>query len=315
MDWIDRYKQQLEQIFEEAQQRIGSFPKPLNTIGLVYADKFHPVKHMGRVDYICTLLPFWMKDTASISDAQCARLALANVYGMLYFFIQDDVMDSAPSSNGKEQLALGNLLLLEMFSVFRELFPSGSPFWHYYNRYVATWADCVVNEDRDNYFITDPVRMAWKAGPVKIASTGALLLSGLEAKIPKLENAIDIILMTLQMSDDWADWKEDLAEGSYNGLLAMISASRSSQEEALTEQTAENAIYVSGCLKQYVQLARDNHVRLLAMELEAVELIDFHSYMLNQLNKIAERIDSNRSQLLKGGFEYLLSKLAINKEQ
>jgi hypothetical protein len=136
VDWYTRYTTELEQVYKEAEDRISIFPLPLNHIGLAYAEKFNPVKHEGRKDYICSLLPFWIKEASGISDSQCKSLALANVYGMLYFFIQDDLMDSTPAANWKEQLALGNLLMLEMFRILRELFPSDSQFWNYYHRYV-----------------------------------------------------------------------------------------------------------------------------------------------------------------------------------
>lgn len=306
MEWYDRYKKQLELIYTEAEQRIAAFPVPLNTIGLLYADKFNPVKHDSGKDYICSLLPFWVQEAAGINDEQCRKLALANVYGMLYFFIQDDVMDSTPSSNWKEQLALGNLLVLEMFAVFRELFPSESTFWQYYNRYVTTWADSVINEKNDNYFITDPLKTAGKAGPVKIACTGALLLSSRFDMITVMEEAIDITLMTLQMADDWVDWQEDLAEGSYNSLLAMITSDRQLDRQPTVEE-ADASIYIRGCMKSYVQVACDNHNRLLAMKLDSTELVDFHAYLLNHLNQTSDSIDSNRAALHQGGFNYFFS--------
>ncbi|WP_141502602.1 hypothetical protein [Paenibacillus luteus] len=310
MEWYTRYKEVLEQVYRQAEARITLFPEPLNRIGLAFADKFNPVKHESGKDYICSLLPFWVKEPSGISESECEQLTLANVYGMLYFFIQDDLMDHAPTSHWKEQLALGNLLMLEMFRVFRGLFPSDSPFWNYYNGYVTTWSDSVINEDRHDYFINSPIRTAGKAGPVKIASTGALLLSGREDLIEKLESAIDIVLMTLQMSDDYADWKEDLAEGSYNGLLAMIAAEQPTGT-ALTEKDAENAIFIRGCMKRYVQLAIDNHKKLIAMEAGASELIDFHGYMVNHLNHVSETIDTNKRLLLKGGFNYFLANQTI----
>ncbi|MDQ8738789.1 hypothetical protein [Paenibacillus sp. LHD-38] len=307
MEWFTRYKAQLAQVYSMAEARIALFPEPLNTIGLVYADKFNPVKHESGKDYICSLLPYWVKKPSGISDSQCEKLALANVYGMLYFFIQDDVMDSQPSLGWKEQLALGNLLLLEMFGVFRELFPSHSLFWSYYHRYVTIWAESVTNEHRDDYFIRNPIRTAGKAGPVKIACTGALLLTDRTELIEKLEHAIDIVLMTLQMADDYADWKEDLADGSYNGLLAMIASNRTADTH-LTEKEAENEIYIRGCMKPYIQRSIKNHTNLLALETETDELVDFHSYIMNHLIHTYETIESNKKHLIKGGFNYFLSR-------
>jgi len=310
MEWFTRYTIQLERVYAQAEACIAAFPAPLDCIGLAYANKFNPVTDDNGKDYICSLLPFWIKEPSGISDSQCETLALANVYGMLYFFIQDDVMDSNPSSNWKEQLALGNLLLLEMFRVFRDLFPSKSPFWAYYHHYVTNWAESVTNEDRDNYFMNNPIRTAGKAGPVKIASTGALLLAGCPELIAKMELAVDIVLMSLQMSDDYEDWKEDLADGSYNGLLAMIAAGRP-VGMPLTEGDVENEIFIRGCLKPYVQLAIDNDKRLSELESGSSELVAFHKHILNHLNHVHETIESNKNQLLKGGFNYFLSKISV----
>lgn len=312
MEWYNRYVDQLEQVFEEASRRISRYPAPLDAIGLAYSAKFDPVKAEGGKDYICSLLPFWVKDAAGISDEQCRRLALANVYGMLYFFIQDDVMDGDPACNVKESLALGNLLLLDMFAVFRGMFPSGSPFWSYYEKYTATWADSVTNEASADYFVNDPLLTAGKAGPVKIASTGALLLTGRDELIPGMEHAVDIALTALQMSDDWADWRVDLADGSYNGLIAMIAAGRASREP-LTEQEIENAIYVRGCMNEFAQSAETNHERLLRLNAGVSELVDFHAFLAAHLRQVADSIDEKRKQLLQGGFNYFLSKQGFER--
>lgn len=306
MEWFERHLKQVEHVFQMAKFRIAEFPSPLNEIGLQYAEKFNPVANDGGKDYICVLLPFWMQETTHITDEQCKRLALANVYGMLYFFIQDDVMDSSQPERWKPQLALANLLHLEMIGVLRQLFPSESLFWDYYDRYVTTWADCVMNEDKANYFVNNPLRMAGKAGPVKISSTGACLLSGLEEQIQSTEMAVDYALMTLQMLDDWADWREDLAECSYNGLLAMIASEVGVSIEALTVDKIESHIYVLGSMNRYADVAIQNHERLLNLSNPATSIVDFHAYMVDSLKDTALRLETNKRKMLGGGINLFL---------
>ncbi|MDQ6420063.1 hypothetical protein RB620_11510 [Paenibacillus sp. LHD-117] len=340
MEWYDRYKPQLTRVYGNAMEAIASFPPPLNETGLTYAAKFDPVDKDGGKDYICTLLPFWMQDSASLSDEQCGQLALANVYGMLYFFIQDDVMDSnVAGGDWKIQLALGNMLQLEMFRIFRGLFPSDSPFWRYYDGYARIWADSVVNEGRGNYFLTNPLLTAGKAGPVKISVVGALLLhdsqgelgktlkvseSTLAERIAATEEAVDITLMTLQMLDDWADWEEDLADGSYNGLLAMIAAGIDSavvsdstardfqpgyNSTALSKERIEAAIYVRGCMKPYAEIAVRYHGQLLANPFAPPDLVAFNLYMLESLHRIADQLEERKRKLLGGGINLLFAGL------
>ncbi|MCU6711789.1 hypothetical protein M6D81_24110 [Paenibacillus sp. J5C_2022] len=319
MIWYESYIEQLTEVYRAASERIAKFPPPLNEIGLQYAEKFNPVKQDKGKDYICTLLPYWLQDQAGLTNEQCGQLSLANVYGMLYFFIQDDVMDDGPmdASGLKQQLALGNLFYLEMFAVFRSLFPSDSPFWQHYEQYVSVWADCVVNEGDANYFLNDPLRTAGKAGPVKVSCVAAWLLAGQPHNIAKSEQAVDIALMTLQMLDDWADWEEDMKEGSYNGLLAMIASDfasqaggvngRSSEEGSitrLTKEQVETAIYVHCCMNRYAAFAKDNYEKLLLLEGIPSPLIGFQSYMVACLTETADHIASKKSALLLGGLNY-----------
>ncbi|MCR2803474.1 hypothetical protein [Paenibacillus soyae] len=303
MLWYENYRTRIERVFQTALSRIGEFPPPLHRIGQTYALKFDPTEDDGGgKDYICSLLPYWMQESTGISDEQCERLALANIYGMLYFFIQDDVMDNAKPEKWKGQLALANLLQTEMLGVFRGLFPSDSPFWSYYDKYVTTWADCVMNEAELDYFTNDPIRTAGKAGPVKLSSTGACLLAGMHASIPAVEEAVDLTLMTLQMLDDWADWREDLAVGSYNGLLAHCARlSELPSLSSLTEERMETQIYVLGCMNAYADIARSNHERLLSLPEAAPDLLDYHAYMADGLARIAEAIESRKRMLMGGG--------------
>jgi hypothetical protein len=349
MLWYERYKSRLTSLYGDALDTIAGFPPPLNELGLAYAKKFDPVDNDGGKDYICTLLPYWLQEPASLTDKQCGQLALANIYGMLYFFIQDDVMDSkVASGDWKSQLALGNLLQLEMFRIFRELYPSDSPLWDYYNGYVRAWADSVVNEGNVNYFLTNPLLTSGKASPIKVCVAGAWLLSveawrepdshfidveslrehgshsrdigmHVHEQIRLTEEAVDTALMTLQMLDDWADWRDDLADGSYNGLLAMIASGRDGNSstfedaydipafstEDLTPERIEAAIYVRGCMKPYAEVAAPYHEQLLTNPYAPPDLVAFNSHLLDSLQEIASRLAERKRKLLGGGINLL----------
>lgn len=304
MNWYKPYESRLLTIYDEVKLQISTFPAPLGEAGLRYAEKFNPIDENGGKDYICTLLPFWMQDFTGISDELCNRLVTANIYGMLYFFIQDDVMDNTEQGDWKSQLALANLLQLGMFRQLRSLFPSDHLFWKHYEQYVSEWAACVMNEKSANYFIHDPLRTAGKAGPVKISAAGALMLANMEDRIEAVEKAIDITLMTLQMLDDWADWREDLVEGSYNGLIAFIASEASVEGESLTPSYINDQIILSDCISRYAAIANRNHELLTEHYNCSVPLTDFHAYMTENLNEIAQRIKRNKLKALGGGINF-----------
>ncbi len=334
MLWYERYKPRLTILYKSALDTIAGFPPPLNELGQAYAQKFDPVDNDGGKDYICTLLPYWLQEPASLTDKQCGQLALANVYGMLYFFIQDDVMDSkVAGGDWKSQLALGNLLQLEMFRILRELFPSDSPLWNYYNGYVRAWADSVVNEGGGNYFLSHPLLTSGKASPVKVSVAGAWLLAAealgerssrdaellVREKIRLTEDAVNTALMTLQMLDDWADWREDLADGSYNGLLAMIASGYDGNgatsavagdipafsTAGLTSERIEAAIYVRGCIKPYAEVAVPYHEQLQCNPYAPPDLVAFNSHLLDSLQEIANQLAERKRKLLGGGINLL----------
>jgi hypothetical protein len=193
----------------------------MSNAGIAYLKKFSVLEEDSTKNYICYLLPFWVKELTGITNEEARKLSLANVFIMLYFFIQDDLMDTAPVE-WKQQLALGNLFYLEFLEIYRDEFPSDSPFWLYFRTYITEWADSVTNENDQDYFKHQPTRVATKASPLKLASTGALLLSNKADTIDIVTDFIDHVLVTLQMVDDWVDWQDDLEEGSYNCLLSMI---------------------------------------------------------------------------------------------
>lgn len=307
MSYFKPYETDIAQIFREAERRIQFFPQPLNEIGRSYMNKFNPLHANSANNYICYLLPYWMKDITPISDEQCAKLSLANVFGMLYFFIQDDVMDS-DTDDRSLQLTLSHLFHLEMYTVLRSLYDSSSPFWHYYHLYVTEWANSVLNESRSDYFNTSPLMVSKKSGPVKIASTGALLLSNNTPAIPIVEDMVEHVLVSLQMADDWVDWETDLHEGSYNCLLALISHSLP-HTESLSTDIVTQYLYEKEILSSYLLTAIHNDSVIKSHGLPATNLFLFHDSIVRNLTAQAERLSQVKKTLLYGGFDQLLSKL------
>ncbi|MDF2719437.1 MAG: hypothetical protein K0R28_6362 [Paenibacillus sp.] len=307
MIWLKQYEAELIDIFEEAESRVGTFPAPFNDIGTAYLQRFHPFRKGSSKNYICYLLPFWLKHSAR-EDEACRRMALSNIFVMLHFFIQDDLMDEPPAK-WNTQLALDHLIQLQYMELYRPLFPAESLFWTYFGQYVTEWATSVSDENEREAFFIQPTRIAHKASPVKLASTGLLLLSGRQELIPELTGLIDQVLITLQMADDRADWREDLQSGSANSLLAFIRRERRMDPASrLTSREVETSIHVRGSLTRYAQIAVERHERLRTSGTQALQLIAFHDYLTQALLSEAVGIERNKNRLLQGGFSYWLSK-------
>ncbi|NEZ41462.1 hypothetical protein [Paenibacillus alvei] len=307
MHWYEPFQSEIEQVFHEAECIIGAFPAPLNAPGLRYLEKFNPGNDRGTNNYICYCLPYWMQDMTGLTTTHCRRLALAGIFVMLYYFIQDDVMDN-DCGNPTEQLALGNLCYIELLDIYRQLFPPQSPFWDSFRQYTLEWIHGVTSERIQDVFMTDRLKVAYKAAPVKLASSGALYLTDMEDRLSQVSEAINTALICLQMNDDWADWQTDLQDGSYNCLLAWIrSINQIPTNEPLTEQFVRHAITVSDVLYSFGQEALTLQAKLDAMPESAPHIIEFSRSLVENLFEEADRIRQHREALMMGGLSYWLS--------
>ncbi|TCM89824.1 hypothetical protein EV294_111114 [Paenibacillus sp. BK033] len=305
MNYFDPYRTELQLVFSEAKRRIAHFPEPFNESGLAYLRKFDVFERESSKNYICYLLPYWINETSSIPIDQCRMLSLSNVFSMLYYFLQDDVMDETPAA-WKEQLALAHLCHFEMEAILRELFAASSPFWGYRQRYMNEWASAVVQEDKHDYFMTDIVQVAKKASPLKLASTGVLLLANRPEKIASVEELVDYSLVLLQMADDLTDWEDDLTEGNYNCLISLIRAKRQSIHP-LQANEAESYIYDRSLMTEYCNRGKEVFGILNNAEIGIAPLLSFSYFIYEGIAGFTNRAENTRRTLLSGGFDYILS--------
>jgi hypothetical protein len=308
MDWLHAYEEELRLVFEDSRRTISAFPEPMHRQGMSYLDHFNVFTAGSHKNYICYLLPFWLRDGYGLSAEHARRMSLGNVYLMLYFFIQDDLMDSSDHT-ASLHVPLANLLFVEFLNIYRDLFPADSPFWSCFNRYVFEWADSVGNENTGDYFMNNVVKVAHKASPLKLSSTAVLLLSDHEELVPLSEGGIDDVLLTLQMLDDYEDWEEDLTLGSYNCLLSLARCHLAEeQEEALTSGQVKDFLYTSGGLNTFAAISQATHEKLAQSAINAPHLLAFHHVMVQNLQHIAAAIETEKQLLQTGGLSYWLSK-------
>lgn len=307
MNWLDDHTEALQAVFEEAGRRITSFPGPIGSRGRAYLEAFHVFKPDTPKNYICYTLPYWLLDRYPLTGAECSRLSLAGLFGMLHFFVQDDLMD-VPQPEWKEQLALASLFHNEMLVLFHEQFAASPMFWSCYAKYMRDWAGSVAGERPEGYFLTDRAQIAAKAAPLKLTAAGALLCAGQEAELAELESLIDEALIALQMADDWADWEEDLAAGSANCLLSYIRSRLGLEPDApLSAQEARRHIHNGSVLRDYALMAQRRREHLPELASALPQLCAFHDSLSSGLQHAAAAIERKREALKLGGLNHFLS--------
>ncbi|WP_256759392.1 class 1 isoprenoid biosynthesis enzyme [Cohnella sp. WQ 127256] len=307
MDWInEEYKSEIELIFAEAASEISQLPMPLNEQGLAMLAKFNPLQSDTGTNYICFLLPEWLKEQTASTERLCRDLAIGNVFAMLHYFLLDDVMDEGAGFHRAEvrsSLVLSQLLQDLFRQRYHRHLPVDSPFWVYYQSYIVDWASAVSQEGTQLAEPDDPGQLARKSAPVKLCVAGMLLLSGQQELIPDLEKAIDLVLATLQLSDDWVDWQGDLAdEEKCNAFLTLVRQQLSlSPEQLLDERRVKQAIYHHSCLVRLAEIAEDYGERLKVIPNVPAVLIAFHDEMAKVIRSDASAVEETVNNLASGG--------------
>ncbi|MGV2686962.1 hypothetical protein GNF82_22135, partial [Clostridium perfringens] len=119
------------------------------------------------------------------------------------------------------------------------------------------------------------------------------------------------VLLTVQMMDDWTDWKQDLADGSYNCLLSLIKSELGRPHDAnLPLPEVQEAIYINNMMKPYADIAAATHTHLLSIDIDAPHLISFHQTLVDELQTEANHIENSKETLSYGGLNYYLSILS-----
>ncbi|MNO59075.1 hypothetical protein D3C76_496540 [compost metagenome] len=308
MNWLSSYRNELELAFAEAASIMEELPEMHRQTALHFLDKFHPLKEDRSKNYICYLLPLWMHDLTEVPLNKCREFAIANVFGMLYYHIIDAVMDERDKVS-TSMLPLAEFIHLEFIQHYSRTFSGTSALWEYYRKYVAEWAHAVSAENKSDYFYDNPMLMGHKAAPVKLSIIAPLLLSQREGMIPELERAVDTVLVTLQMLDDWNDWEKDLEEESYNSLVSMVHTECGiSEDRRPTKEEMNHALYVKGVLTSYANRANELHNSLSYVQTAVPHLYDFHDFLRANLVTCAQNLEHEKNMLLQGGLNYFLSK-------
>jgi hypothetical protein len=277
MDFVHDFDSDIAYVLEECEKRVLSYPSNIRAQGHRYLEKLHLLKDKNQSGGFCYLMPFWLMNTFKIERDICRNIASGNVFGLLYFMSQDDVMDNFSDKANASILPLSSLFFTDFISSYRSLFPVDSIFWSYFDRYMREWAESVVWE-RENHWGTaaeyseeDLIKLSRKAAAMKIPFAALCVLSDRLQEIESFSKMMDYDQIVYQMIDDWRDWKEDLKRGSYTYLLVQAMKYCKLQDASqLTEGHVKNAVFMGDAGEKVFEMAK-NYNRL---SLESIDHID-----------------------------------------
>jgi len=312
-DGLELYRDEIDRVFAEALREIQELPEPMRAVGHSLLSRSHPHRNGGGTNAVCFLLPYWLREASGVPIELCRDMAVGNLYAMLHYFVLDDAMDAGTDripAGLRRSLALGQLLSGLFRQRYAKHFSQDSALWAYERVYTEQWACAVNREAAEPVDPHDCAQLAGKAAPVKLCVAGQLIWSGQQERIPEWEQATELALAALQLSDDRSDWREDLAEPNRNALLTLVRDELAlSAGEPLEERTVKRAIFRHGVLDRLAAIAAEYLDRLQSLPNVPHGLAVFQRTIVQTLHKDAQQTRETIHNFAKNGaFSQILMK-------
>jgi hypothetical protein len=316
MDPLHDFDRELAFVFDACKSRIAAYPDGFQETALHYLERYNVFRDGFNKNYICYVLPFWLGKTLAVDKDTCCKISIAGVFKFFYFLVQDAVMDTGPGEYKAGLLPLGNLFLFDFINDYREMFPKDSLFWLSMKRYFQEWAHSTQWE-RETFWTEHQVMtgndlkiIAHKAAPVKIISAAMAILGRKPEAIGPMDTIIDTVLISAQLLDDCADWRQDLKDGNCTYFLSQVMRYYNLADfTALNEPMIKKAICFGDIIQELLTIVKDNH-RLLKKTLKPSTpyLIAFHETFVRSFEEILQRVEKQKKAALAGGFSNWLDK-------
>jgi hypothetical protein len=207
-------------------------------------------------------LPGWLGSTHGLDTSTIADLTLANVFGLAYIKLQDDLLDGEVGGDDRQAalLLLSSVLHRKWLLVYSGFFPGDSQFWSYFEQYMtqwvrATWASRQECSKPWAAWGEEDLRILSQRGaPLKICAAAVCLLAQRAELIPQLESALDHLLIGAVLLDHALDWSDDLAAGRYNAFVAYASGwPQTAEHQAANRRAVAEELLVGRAGQPYFQ--------------------------------------------------------------
>jgi len=209
-------------------------------------------------------LPGWLGRAHGLDTSIIADLTLANVFGLAYIKLQDDLLDDEVGGDDRQAaLLLSSVLHRKWLLVYSRLFPGDSLFWRYFEQYMAQWVRATWASRQEHakpwaaWGEEDLLILGQRGAPLKICAAAACLLAQRAELIPQFESALDHLLIGAVLLDHALDWAEDLAAGRYNAFVASASGwPQTAEHQAANRRAVAEELLVGRAGQPYFQLLR-----------------------------------------------------------
>jgi hypothetical protein len=309
MEWLYDFSSELKIVLEEVKSRIQRYPAEFRHDADYFLDLYDVTKPGFCMECMSFMIPFWLIEPLKLWTDSAIKISTANLMGLFYFLLQDEIIDNELNNSNHRMLPLSNLFYLDFMDLYHSLFPYGSQFWKYVWKYVMQWSRSMANERceqgrskslRGGY---DFKALAYKSAPQKVAVAASCILTGNVRCISKLSDVVDYTTASLQLVDDWQDWKDDLKSNRCTYFLSQVmNCNNISRLSDINEYHFTQAVYCYGIFDELASIVDENHKFIKKQKPGVPYFIEYHLSILDKFKEKQTAVNNSKNAILFGGF-------------
>lgn len=311
MDCLKDFEKQLRYAYRICEDIIMDYPVFFREEALELLKEYDVFVPDTNKEYMSFLLPFWLGRYYSIEDEILIKLCTGNIFGLFYFLQLDNVMDNEEGKNNGSELSLANMFFMDFLAQYQSIFPHDSVFWKYFRKYFRQWSvSSKLHEEglwmkEQSHDSLD--YLAHKASPQKVSVAAVCVLKDAGHMIDSICLGVDKIALSVQVMDDWYDWREDVDSGNCTYFLSLIMKKFGLKNiKQIDTIHYMAAIHRHGIFMDFCNIARGNHQFVEKTSIEY--MIQYHNKLLDVYEGILENIKKEEKVMLYGGFGRILDK-------
>lgn len=222
-------------------------------------------------------LPWWLGEALGLTTGQARSLVLANVFGLTYIRLQDDLVDGVVASASQVSARLlGTALLRTWLELNMDLCAAAPAFWRSFDSYLQQWlaATWLSHQPVPRFSIADRADLlvlAQRGAPLKSCAAAACVLADRRDRLAQLETLLDDLLIAAVLLDHAQDWAEDVAAGRWNAFVAQIIGPGAPQDLAHGQRAVWQEMAVGAAGRPYFAVI-GHYLRSAQGQAEAVGL-------------------------------------------
>lgn len=308
MEWLYAFSSELKIVFDGVKKRIQRYPAEFRHDADYFLDLYDVTKPGFCMECMSFMIPFWLMDTLKLGTDSAIKISTANLMGLFYFLLQDEIIDAEINNSNHRMLPLSNLFYLDFMELYHSLFPCASQFWKYVRKYVMQWTRSMALERREprrsknlrgEY---DIKAHAYKSAPQKVAVAASCFLTGNSKRISKLSEVVDYTTASLQLMDDWQDWKDDLNSNHYTYFLSQVmKCNNITKLSEVNEFHFTQAVYCYGIFDKLEAIVNENH-EFIKKQHGVPYFVEYHLSILEKFKEKRTAVNNSMNAILFGGF-------------